>query len=252
MPYIVEVCCYTIEDVQRAHRAGAGRVELCADRAAGGTTPSYGLIERVIETVPIDVAVMIRPRGGDAIYSADELAIMQRDIEVAGKLGAEAVVFGILDETAYLDVTAMAGLIAVAKRYAMEVTCHRAFDRAREPHRFLEDLIKLGVDRLLTSGQKPTGVEGIPLLKELVEIAGDKLSIMPGGGIRGNNFHPLLDLDIKEIHTGSVETIKSTMEPYQTDVFMGRPDHKDNELLVINEADVALIVKAMQKKAKRA
>ena len=250
MPYTVEVCCYTMEDVQRAQRAGATRVELCADRAAGGTTPSYGLMERVIQTVPIDVAVMIRPRGGDAIYSKDEIAIMQRDIEVAGQLGADAVVFGILDEAAFLDVPAMRGLITIAKEHGLEVTCHRAFDRARDPHRFLQELIKLGVNRLLTSGQKPNGVQGIPLLRELVEIAGDELSIMPGGGIRGSNFRPLLELDIKEIHTGSVESLKSTVEPYQTDVFMGRPDHDDNVRLVINEADVATIVQAMKEKTK--
>ena len=250
MAYVVEVCCFTIEDVIMAQKAGAQRVELCSDRAAGGTTPSYGLMEQVIETISVDLAVIIRPRGGDSLYSPEELAVMERDIKIAGNLGAKAVVFGVIDETAFIDVAAMARLVDLAKSYNMEAVCHRAFDRARNPHEFLEELLKLGVDRLLTSGQQPTATQGIPLLKELTAIAGDELAIMPGGGIRGNNFHPLLDLDIKDIHTGTSKTVKSTVQTYQGNVHMGSPRQDEDERLVVDEKDVAVMVKAMAAKAK--
>ncbi len=243
---IVEVCCYTMEDVKRSQRAGAKRVELCADMAAGGTTPSQGLIAQVIQTIPIDVAVMVRPRAGDAIYSMDEIRLMERDIAVAGELGAEGVVFGVLDESRYIDVPKMRRLVAVAKEYDLKVACHRCFDRARNPKEFLQELINLGVDRLLTSGQQPTAVEGIPLLKELIEIAKDQLSIMPGGKVRPHNLEPLLELDITEIHTGSMETVPSRLATPGAQVAMGTAD--DNVQKVINEADVAAIVRAFQSK----
>ena len=250
MSHTVEVCCYTVQDVLKAHHAGAHRVELCADRTAGGTTPSSGLIEWVIDQIPIDLAVMIRPRGGDAVYSREELAVMKRDIEIAGRLGAHSVVFAVLDETGFLDIGPMKELVALAKSYEMEIACHRAFDRARNPQKFLHELIGLGVNRLLTSGQKPTAVEGVSLLRELIEIADGKLSIMPGGGVRGTNLQPLLELDITEIHTGSAKIQKTDVNVYQHEVYLGSPVHDDSQQLIVDHQDVALIVKAMEAKAR--
>lgn len=248
MSYTVEVCCYTAEDVRRAKRAGATRVELCADRSAGGTTPSYGLVEHVLATIPIDIAVMIRPRGGDFLYGSDEVAIMQRDIIMAGKLGVEGVVFGVLDEQGFLDIPKMQALIDTARQYDLRVTCHRAFDRAQDPYRSLDELIGLGVDRLLTSGQKPTGIEGLPLLQELLGIAGDKLEIMCGGSARSDNIETILAAGITHIHTGSTETIPSKMKTSQPGLFMGSSTYNEDIHIVINEGDVASIVKAVKKK----
>lgn len=211
MSFTVEVVCYSIEDVLRAKRGGATRVELCADPTAGGTSPNYGLIRQAISLGDIEVAVMIRPRGGDFLYTAQELAVMHDDIRLAGELGAQCVVFGVLDETGFLDYHAMAKLVQTAKDRNLEVTCHRAFDVAREPLDFLYALIDLGVDRLLTSGQERTAVEGKGLLQELVVAADGRLSIMPGGGVRPHNIHELLDLPIYEVHTGSSERVPSRM-----------------------------------------
>lgn len=251
MSYSVEVCCYTIEDVRRAKRAGASRVELCADRAAGGTTPSYGMIEHVLATVPIDVAVMIRPRGGDFLYSDDELMIMQRDIGVAGQLGVEGVVFGALDEQGFLDVPKMKALIDTAKQDDLMVTCHRAFDKAQDPHRTLEDLINLGVDRLLTSGQRPTATQGLSLLQELLEIAGEQLVIMVGGGVRGSNIEVILEAGVRHVHTGSTQAIWSKIPTSQPGLSIGSPTYDDHIQMVINEEDVACIVEAVKKKVQR-
>ena len=248
MSYTVEVCCYTLEDVCRAKQAGATRIELCADRSSGGTTPSYGLIEHVLATVSIDVAVMIRPRGGDFLHSDDELSIMQRDIAVAGRLGAEGVVFGVLDEQGSLDVPKMRTLIDTAKQHSLMVTCHRAFDRARDPYRTLEELINLGVDRLLTSGQKPTATEGLPLLQDLLKIADGQLAIMAGGGVRGSNIETILAAGIRHIHTGSTKTVQSRMTIIQPQLSLGSPTYDESLQLVINEKDVASIVEAMKRR----
>ncbi|NLJ26121.1 MAG: copper homeostasis protein CutC [Firmicutes bacterium] len=249
MSYTVEVCCYTIKDVRRAKQAGATRVELCADRSAGGTTPSYGLIEHVLATAPTDIAVMIRPRGGNFLYSADEMAIMQRDIIMAGKLGVEGVVFGVLNEQGFLDIPKMQALLDTARRYDLKAACHRAFDRAQDPYRALDELIELGIDRLLTSGQKPTCIQGLPLLEELVGIAGDKLEIMCGGGVRSDNIETILAAGITHIHTGSSETIQSKMKTSQPGLSMGNPTYDEDIHIVINERDVANIVEAVKQKA---
>ncbi len=248
MCYTVEVCCYTLEDVRRAERAGATRIELCADRSAGGTTPSYGLIEHIQATVPIDVAVMIRPRGGDFAYSEDELTIMQRDIAVASNLGVEGVVFGVLDEYGYLDVPKMQPLVDAAKASGLAVTFHRAFDRARNPRGTIEELINLGVNRLLTSGQKPTAVEGLPLLHELLAIASDKLVIIAGGGVRSSHIETILAAGIRHVHTGSTKSIRSRVTIIRPELSISSPAYGDNVRVVINEEDVARIVAAVKRK----
>ena len=153
MSLIVEVVCYNIEDVLRARQGGAQRVELCADPGAGGTTPNYGFIKQSVALSDIDVMVMIRPRGGDFLYNKAEILQMEEDIRIAAELGAQGVVFGVLDETGFINKPVMAGLVRLAKDLELEITCHRAFDVARDPYQFLQVLLELGVNRLLTSGQ---------------------------------------------------------------------------------------------------
>ncbi len=212
MSVLVEVVAFCVEDVLRAKQAGAHRVELCADRGAGGTTPSYGAIKQSIGLKGIDVMVMIRPRGGDFLYRRAELDQMQIDIEIAAKLGARGAVFGILDENGRIDSSAMPPLVRLAKNLNLEVTCHRAFDVTVDPRQALQDLIDLGVDRVLTSGQQKTAVDGIPLLRELIKLARGRISIMPGSGVRPHNVHELLKLGITEIHTGSSVKVPSEMK----------------------------------------
>ena len=251
MSYTVEVCCYTLEDAHQAKKAGATRIELCADRTAGGTTPSYGLIEHILTSIPIDVAVMIRPRGGDFVYCDEELAVMQRDIAMAGRLGVEGVVFGVLDEKGFLDVPKMQALVDTAKQDNLKVTCHRAFDKALDPYRTLGELIDLGVHRLLTSGQKPTAVEGLPLLQELLMIADEQLTIISGGGVRGSNIETILAAGIRHVHTGSNKAIQSKMITNQPKLSVGGPTCAEDIQMIIDGKDVANIVKAVKRKAKQ-
>lgn len=247
MKYTVEVCTYTIEDVLAAQEAGADRVELCSDPDAGGTTPSFGLIEHVVETLGIDVAVMIRPRGGDFVYSPEELLIMERDIRMAAQAGAKCVVFGVLTDSGHLDVHAMGRLVTVAKEHQLQVTCHRAFDVASNPHRFAQQLVDLGVDRLLTSGQKPRAIEGLALLADLQKTVGEELSIMPGVEISSDNLEQILKLDVKEIHVRNVEKVTSSMQRGANFV-MGADDYDETTRVRIDLAETTKIVEAVKQK----
>lgn len=228
----VEVVCYTIEDVFRARKAGAHRVELCADPSAGGTTPNFGFIKQSSQINDIDTFVMIRPRGGDFLYTSQEISQMEEDIRLCAQLGIRGVVFGVLDARGFFDRPAMACLVGLAKANNLEVTCHRAFDVTCDPYHSLEVLIDLGVDRLLTSGQQKTAVEGIPLLRELIERAKGRISIMPGGGIRPENVGEFLKLDIKEIHTGSRIKVPSPMQTTVSSIKMGSDDIPEFRMLV--------------------
>jgi len=224
---IVEVVCYTIEDVLRARQAGAHRVELCADPGAGGTTPNYGFIKQSTTFDDIDTMVMIRPRGGDFLYNDLEISQMEEDIRLAAQLGAGGVVFGVLEKTGAFSQPAMSRLIRLAKSLKLEVTCHRAFDVARDPYESLDLLIDLGVHRLLTSGQRKTAVEGIDLLQELIERAQGRISIMPGGGIRPEHARDFLQLNVTEIHTGCKTKVPSQMRTVTSGVKMGTDDAQE-------------------------
>jgi len=237
---IVEVVCYSIEDVIRASQGGAARVELCADPGAGGTTPNYGLIKQSTQFADLDTMVMIRPRGGDFLYNSAEIAQMEEDISLAARLGVRGVVFGALDDKASFDTSTMSRLVRLAKSLDLEVTCHSAFDLTPDPKKALETLIDLGVDRLLTSGQAPSAVEGLPLLRELVEQATGRISIMPGGGIRPANAKEFIGLGVTEIHTGSRIQVASRMK-VASDVKMGSSDAQEYNIFVDVEAIKSIV-----------
>lgn len=241
MSVLVEVVCYNIEDVYRARQGGAKRVELCASPGAGGTTPNYGLIKQSVALADLDVMVMIRPRGGDFLYSTEELIQMEEDIKIVAQLGAQGVVFGVLTELGFIDKVAMFRLVKLAKELGLEVTCHRAFDVAQDPHGFLQVLLDLGVDRLLTSGQQKTAIEGLPLLQELRTKAANQLIIMPGGGVRPNNVVKLIEAGFKEIHTGSNTKVPSKMKDNLSQVKMGSNDAQEYHMFVDPEAIQAIL-----------
>ena len=249
MSVLVEVVCYNIEDVFRARQGGAQRVELCADPGAGGTTPNYGFIKQSVALGDIDVMVMIRPRGGDFLYNNEEIIQMEEDIRISAQLGARGVVFGVLDESGFIDTMAMSRLVQLTQSLRLEVTCHRAFDVARDPHQFLDVLVDLGVDRLLTSGQQKTAVGGIPLLKELIAQADGKISIMPGGGVRPDNVGKLLKLDITEIHTGTNTKVASRMKPGTSRAKMGTTDAQNFHTFVDVEGIRAMVKAATTSRA---
>src|SRR5690606_37263420 len=174
-----------IESALRAQEAGADRIELCADPGAGGTTPSYGAIEVIRQNVSIDVYVMIRPRGGDFLYSSYEFHAMKRDLIQCQRLSVDGVVFGILNEDGTVDKKRCREIIQRAR--PLRLTFHRAFDRTPDPFQALEDCTELGFDRILTSGQKASAGEGAELIGKLVDQARGRISIMAGAGVNPEN-----------------------------------------------------------------
>ncbi|MEO5684677.1 MAG: copper homeostasis protein CutC [Chitinophagaceae bacterium] len=182
MSFTLEICCYNYQSCVIAEQAGAHRIELCADAAEGGTTPGFGTIKLVKEKLGIEVFPIIRPRGGDFFYDAEEFLVMKTEILLCKELGCEGVVIGMLKQDGSVDKEHCKQLVALA--YPMSVTFHRAFDRAINPFEALEDIIQLGCERILTSGHKPVAMEGAQLLNELIRQANDRITIMPGSGVR--------------------------------------------------------------------
>lgn len=220
MDYKIEICANSVASCLEAQKGGAYRVELCAGIPEGGTTPSYGEIAVARELLNIKLNIIIRPRGGDFLYSDVEHKTMLHDIKIAKKLGVDGVVIGFLKADGTIDMERNRELIAAAE--GMSVTFHRAFDMCKNPFESLEQIIALGCDRLLTSGQQPTAIEGISLLSQLVEKAGDRIIIMPGSGVNEDNIAILADqTKAKEFHFSAREPIDSKMEYRNPDLKMG-------------------------------
>ena len=186
---IKEACIENFTQALVAQQAGADRVELCENLAVGGTTPSYGTIKACMEKLEIPPFVMIRPRGGDFTYSAEELEIMQEDIDRCKELGVPAVVFGLLTADGEIDVANTRMLVERAR--PMQVTFHKAFDELANPLAGIDTLVELGVDRLLTSGTKATAKEGTEILNQLIERANGKLIIVAAGKVMRDNLADL-------------------------------------------------------------
>ena len=221
MKRIIEICANSAQSCVEAEMGGASRVELCAGIPEGGTTPSYGEIKTAQAlTSTIDINGIIRPRGGDFLYTEAEVEAMLLDIELCKQLGVHGVVFGCLTSEGDIDVPLMRRLIEAAK--PLSVTCHRAFDVCRDPFAALEQLIELGCDRILTSGQQSTAEKGIPLLKQLVERAGQRIIIMPGCGVREGNIARIeAETGAREFHTSARSVVHSQMRYRKEEVPMG-------------------------------
>lgn len=218
---LIEVCIDSVESALAAQAGGAGRVELCDNLFEGGTTPSLGMMQVARRALNIDLHVIIRPRGGDFCYSGHEMEVMMIDIEAARSAGAQGVVIGALQPDGRIDRTQTAALIGRAR--PLRVTFHRAFDMTRDPFEALETLIDLGVERVLTSGQEATAWEGADLIAELAARAGDRMIIMPGGGITERNAAKIVArAGVREIHTGGALTVESRMAFRNMRIGMGR------------------------------
>lgn len=217
---LIEICLEGAESVLRAEEGGADRVELCSDLFEGGLTPTLGTfrVARRLATIPINC--MIRPRGGDFCYSDIEYEVMLDDVRTFKEAGASGIVFGILTPEGDVDIERSRRLIEAAR--PLPVTFHRAFDMTRDPYKALEDLIALGVDRILTSGQEATVPEGAELLAELVSLAGDRVIIMPGCGITERNFPKMKELiKAREYHVYLPQDVQSRMEFHPGHIYMG-------------------------------
>lgn len=198
--YTLEICCGTLNSALIAQANGADRVELCDNLAEGGTTPSAGMISQCKKLMHIPFFPIIRPRGGDFVYSQSEFEVMREDIILCRKLNCEGVVIGILKKDGSVDMERCSELIALAG--SMQITFHRAFDRCKDMAGSLEDIIQLGCHRILTSGGKVHAIDALDKLKSLVEQAGSRISIMPGSGITYHNLNEiLLETGAYEFHT---------------------------------------------------
>ena len=220
MKRLLEVCVESVAGAIAAQDGGADRVELCANLLEGGTTPSAGSIQLARSRLNMGLQVMIRPRGGDFCYSAVEFEIMKRDIETAKQAGADGVVIGILKEDGSVDAPRTRELAALAR--PMNVTFHRAFDMSRDPHEALDTLMDIGIHRILTSGQEASALEGLDLIADLVRKAGDRIIIMPGGGIHERNFAKILEKSrAREIHVAALMDVEGPMKYRNSRCFMG-------------------------------
>ena len=239
---IFEICVDSVSGVRAAKAAGANRVELCANLLEGGTTPSRGLMRAARKIAGIGLNVMIRPRGGDFLFDEDEFAIMEIDIEAARAEGADAVVIGLLQADGAIDVQRTRRLMTLAR--PMKVTFHRAFDMTPDPFAALETLIDLGVERVLTSGQEANVLEGLPLITELVAKAGNRIIVMPGGGITERNVARIAAAaQPKEIHFAALALVAGDMTFRRGHVFMGgelRPPEYDR--LVTSAATIRSVI----------
>jgi len=211
MSFKLEMCSFDLLSALIAQEAGAHRVELCAGPAEGGTTPGPGLIRAARERIHIDIYPIIRPRGGDFLYTEEEFDIMMKEVTYCKQAGCNGVVVGILHADGSIDKIRTSRLVEMA--YPLGVTFHRAFDWAANPFEALEDIISVGCERILTSGQRPTAPEGAELINELVRQADDRIIIMPGSGVRADNIIALAEkTDASEFHTSARTSAPSLME----------------------------------------
>ena len=210
---ILEICANSYESAINAEKAGAHRIELCTELAVGGVTPSYGLIKKVMEDISIPVHVLIRPRSGDFTYSQHEFEIMKENIQFCKEMGCAGIVSGILHSDNTIDIHRTQQLVELSK--PLSFTFHRAFDWVQNPKENLKQLEKIGVDRVLTSGQESSAEHGIVLLKELRKLSNVK--ILPGGGINIDNIQLFQEAGFDEVHlsatkqTQTIETPKISM-----------------------------------------
>lgn len=220
----VEVCSYSLESCLNAQEAGASRIELCSGLGEGGTTPSTGLIRTVKRHIQIPVYVMIRPRGGDFIYSDLELEVMLADIQSARDAGADGLVFGALTADGQVDRAAMDRLKIASG--SLGITFHRAFDLTKDPFTSLEEIIASGAERILTSGQQNTAPLGISLLHELCIKADNRIEIMAGSGVSAANAADLIAAGVHALHlTGkSFRTSTQKYRPYGVSMAGEQPD----------------------------
>ena len=238
----LEVCVDSVESAVAAALGGAERVELCSALSEGGITPSTGLIGEVRQAVGIQVFVIVRPRGGDFVYSEAELQVMRRDISAAKAQGVDGVVLGVLRKDHTVDRQRTRELVELVR--PMPVTFHRAFDVCKDPAGALEDVIACGADRLLTAGGPADAMKGLLTIANLQHQGGDRIRIMAGGGIRIGNVRAIaLRTGVREVHSSLSKTVKSTAYDGGADA---HKLHGDFARFVVRESDVRAFKSALQ------
>ncbi len=202
----LEICANSYQSAKNAQEAGAHRIELCQELSVGGITPSYGLLKQVIDNLEISVFVLIRPRAGNFVYSDAEFDIMKHDIQLCKDLGCHGIVSGILNNNKTIDIDRTRELIELSR--PLPFTFHRAFDEVANPLEAFLQLIDLGVERVLTSGQQTTAESGLELLKELNIMSNDRIIILAGSGITSDNALKFKNAGLNEIHASASSLIE--------------------------------------------
>lgn len=244
-----EICANSVESCLAAQEGGADRVELCAGIPEGGTTPSYGEIKQARKLLTkTKLHVIIRPRGGDFLYTPLELERMEEDIRICRELGVDGVVFGCLTEEGEIDREANRRLVELAR--PMSITFHRAFDRTADPMKALEDIISLGCNRILTSGQQPKAIDGISLLaqleKKLKEYPLPPIQLLAGSGVNEENIRQIFDATgIHEYHFSARVNVVSKMKHYNHEVYMGAKGADESNSLVTSAEKVRNTIKQL-------
>lgn len=244
-----EICANSVESCLAAQEGGADRVELCAGIPEGGTTPSYGEIKQARKLLTkTKLHVIIRPRGGDFLYTPLELERMEEDIRICRELGVDGVVFGCLTEEGEIDREANRRLVELAR--PMSVTFHRAFDRTADPMKALKDIISLGCNRILTSGQQPKAIDGISLLaqleKKLKEYPLPPIQLLAGSGVNEENIRQIFDATgIHEYHFSARVNVVSKMKHYNHEVYMGAKGADESNSLVTSAEKVRNTIKQL-------
>ncbi len=240
----LEICIDSVESAIAAERGGAQRVELCADLIEGGITPSAGLIASTRHHISIGLFVMIRPRGGDFSYSDLEFEIMRQEISHARSLGADGVVLGLLDYDAYIDVQRTRQLVELAA--PLPVTFHRAIDMTPDLPAAVEDVIATGARRILTSGGAPDAIVGTSQVARMVKIAGDRIVIMPGGGILSENIVGLAEATgAAEFHSSARIPLPSPVRFRKQGIAMGDVPDREYDRFIASEEKVRALVQAL-------
>lgn len=234
---ILEVCIDSVESAIEGAKGGADRFELCSNLIIGGTTPSTALFKEVRKVTDIPIRVLIRPRFGDFCYTDYEFSIIREEIRTFKKLGADGVVIGILNEDGFLDTARMKILIEAAE--GMGVTLHRAFDVCADAYDTLEKAKELGIDTILTSGQKNNCMDGKKLLKELVEKAGNEVDILIGSGVNAESISYLASYTkARNFHMSGKKNKESAMKYRKGDVAMGLPVMSEYTMWCTDEEEI--------------
>jgi len=235
---MLEVAVFNIESAIQAEAAGANRLELCENPNEGGTTPSYGTLSVVSSIISIPVFPIIRPRGGDFLYTRSEFDVMKNDIRLCKELGFGGVVIGLLLPDGSIDKERTKELVQIAA--PLEVTFHRAFDRCNDPIKGLHDIIETGCKRILTSGQVPSAPNALDLLQTLVHEAGDNIIIMPGSGVRGNNIATIKTVTkAKEFHSSARKVVPTNMQ------FAKESMQENLQNMLVDAADIKTMLAAI-------
>ena len=243
---MLECCVDSFESARTAKEAGAKRLELCGDLMIGGATPSPKLLEMIKIRLDIPVHVLVRPRFGDFLYSDEEFSLMRSEIHHFRELGADGVVFGCLTKDGRLDMRRMESLMQ--KTMGMSVTLNRAFDMCVNPYEAMIQAIELGIDTVLTSGQKNCCTDGKELLKNLLEVAGKDITVMVGSGVNAAVIEEFLrEAPFEAFHMSGKKTVQSEMEYRKPDVSMGLPMMSEYERYVTDAEAIRRAVAVIER-----